>query len=165
MDYVNAVIANKAEFDRELNTRQPVFVVFISHDCAACTDAMPRFMRISQRYKHQIKIMILDCTETPRHPSVDRIPMLLIYQNRQLKKTVPGLGEQALKDAFKRFARLQIKGPVVATNKPASPSALPPRPQSGATPHIQDYRPQPASDPTGSSPGRPGSGNPPSPRP
>ncbi|WPN51078.1 protein disulfide isomerase family protein [Pseudomonas sp. P9_2] len=111
MSYVNAVIANKAEFDRELNTRQPVFVVFISHDCAACTDAMPRFMRISQRYKHQIKIMILDCTETPSHPSVDRIPMLLIYHDQQLQETVPGLGEQALEHAFKRFARLQIKEP------------------------------------------------------
>ena len=60
MNYVNAVIANKAEFDRELDTEQPVFVVFISHDCAACTDAMPRFMRISQRYEGQVKVMILD---------------------------------------------------------------------------------------------------------
>lgn len=165
MDYVNAVIRDKAQFDRELDTKQPVFVAFISHGCAACTDAMPRFMRISQRYEGQVKIMILDCAETPRHPSVDRIPMLLIYQDQQLQETVPGLGEQALEDAFKRFARLQIKGPLAATNKPASPSALPPRPQSGATPRIQDYRPQPASDPTGSSPGRPGSGNLPSPRP
>lgn len=165
MNYVNAVIENKAQFDRELDTKLPVFVVFISHGCAACTDAMPRFMRISQRYEGQVKILVLDCVETPRHPRVDRIPMLLIYEDQQFKEAVPGLGEQALEDAFKRFAGLKIKGPLAATNKPASPSALPPPPRSGATPRIQDYRPQPASDPTGSSPARPGSDNRPSPRP
>ena len=165
MNYVNAVIANKAEFDRELDTEQPVFVVFISHDCAACTDAMPRFMRISQRYEGQVKVMILDCVETPRHPRVDRIPMLLIYKDQQVKEAVPGLGEQALEEAFKRFARLQIKAPLAATNRPASPSALPPLPPSSATPRAPGYRPQPANDPIDSSPARPGSDNRPSPRP
>ncbi|OIN51720.1 thioredoxin [Pseudomonas azotoformans] len=106
MNYVNAVIADKAAFERELETTQPVFVVFISHHCAACRDAMPPFMRISERYKNHVKILILDCAETPRHPSVDRIPMLLIYHNHVLLETLPGLGEQALERAFEQYSRL-----------------------------------------------------------
>lgn len=106
MSYVNAVIADKAAFERELNTPQPVFVVFMSHECTACTDAMPRFMRISEHYKEQVKILILDCMDTPPHPSVDRIPMLLIYHNHGLLETLPGLGEQALERAFEQYSRL-----------------------------------------------------------
>lgn len=105
MNYVNAVIADKAAFEHELDTAQPVFVVFMSHDCTACNDAMPRFMRISERYKDQVKILILDCVDTPRHPSVDRIPMLLIYHNRALLEALPGLGEQALGQAFEQYTR------------------------------------------------------------
>ncbi|AZE94342.1 hypothetical protein C4J95_2321 [Pseudomonas orientalis] len=103
MDYVNAVIADKAAFDRERNTTKPVFVVFISAGCAACHDAMPGFMRISEDYKDQVKVLILDCANTPSHPSVDRIPTLLIYRGQDLLETLPGLGEQALKDAFTKY--------------------------------------------------------------
>lgn len=110
MNYVNAVIENKAAFDRELDTPKPVFVVFISPDCMACHDAMPRFMRISKRYEEQVRILILDCRDTPRHPEVDRIPMLLVYHRQQLSETVPGLGEQALEAVFKRFAGHQAIG-------------------------------------------------------
>lgn len=57
MNYVNAVIEDKASFDRALDTELPVFVAFISH---SCTDAMPRFMHISERYKDQVKVLILE---------------------------------------------------------------------------------------------------------
>ncbi|MCF5025334.1 thioredoxin domain-containing protein, partial [Pseudomonas lurida] len=104
MNYVNAVIADKAAFEHELDTVQPVFVVFMSHDCTACSDGMPRFMRISQGYKDHVKILILDCVDTPRHPRVDRIPMLLIYHHQALLEALPGLGEQALVRAFEQYA-------------------------------------------------------------
>ncbi|ERH59640.1 thioredoxin family protein [Pseudomonas simiae] len=111
MNYVNAVIADKAAFERELETAQPVFVVFMSHDCTACSDALPRFMRISEHYKDHVKILILDCLDTPRHPSVDRIPMLLVYHNQRLLEALPGLGEQALKSAFKQYTQLPAVTP------------------------------------------------------
>ncbi|SET33353.1 thioredoxin 1 [Pseudomonas sp. NFR09] len=113
MSYVNAVIADKAAFERELNTPQPVFVVFMSHECTACTDAMPRFMRISEHYKEQVKILILDCMDTPPHPRVDRIPMLLIYRNQVLLEALPGLGEQALRSAFEQYSQLPAVTPGV----------------------------------------------------
>ncbi|WPO00427.1 thioredoxin family protein [Pseudomonas sp. MUP55] len=105
MDYVNAVIADKAEFERELNTKQPVFVVFISQGCTACDDAMPRFMRTSEPYRDQVKILILNSANTPRHPRVDRVPMLLVYRDQTLLEAIPGLGEQALEKAFKQYTR------------------------------------------------------------
>ena len=105
MNYVNAVIADKAAFERELETAQPVFVVFMSHDCTACSDALPRFMRISEHYKDHVKILILDCLDTPRHPSVDRIPMLLIYRDQVLLDALPGLREDALEKAFEQYTR------------------------------------------------------------
>ncbi|KAE9657721.1 thioredoxin [Pseudomonas sp. PB105] len=117
MNYVNAVIEDKAAFERALDTPLPVFVVFISHACPACTDAMPRFTRMSERYKGGIKILILDCTETPRHPEVDRIPMLLIYHNKALLDTVPGLGEQALKKAFEQYTRKEGYGAGTGTRQ------------------------------------------------
>ncbi|UII73985.1 thioredoxin family protein [Pseudomonas sp. HN11] len=120
MNYVNAVIADKAAFERELETNQPVFVVFMSHDCAACSDAMPRFTRISERYKDHVKILILECVDTPPHPSVDRIPMLLIYHHQRLLEALPGLGEQALESAFEQYAHLPTVTPgAKAPGKPA----------------------------------------------
>ncbi len=161
MNYVNAVIEDKAAFDRELDTAQPVFTVFLSDDCRACRDALPRFMRISERYKHHVKILILDCAETPRHPSVDRIPMLLIYHNHVLLEALPGLGEQALERAFEQYTRLPVvMSEATLPGKPASPAVPPPPPLSGATPHGPGYRPPLASGREGSSPARPGSGSP-----
>ena len=151
MNYVNAVIADKAAFEHELDTVQPVFVVFMSHDCTACSDAMPRFMRISQGYKDHVKILILDCVDTPRHPRVDRIPMLLIYHHQALLEALPGLGEQALVRAFEQYAgRAAVTPGVKAPGKPASPAAPPPPPPSGASPHVPGYRPLPEGGRAGS---------------
>lgn len=111
MNYVNAVIEDKASFERALDTELPVFVVFMSHSCPACTDAMPRFMHFSERYKDQVKVLILDCANTPRHPSVDRIPMLLVYHNQALLEALPGLGEQGLGRAFEQYTRLPAVTP------------------------------------------------------
>ena len=120
MNYVNAVVEDKAAFERELNTPQPVFIVFMSHDCTACSDAMPRFMRISERYKDQAKVLILDCVNTPRHPRVDRIPMLLIHRDQVLLDALPGLAEDALESAFKRYTQAYPVTPVApAPGKPA----------------------------------------------
>ncbi len=66
---------------------------------------MPRFMRISERYKDQAKVLILDCVNTPKHPRVDRIPMLLIYRDQVLLDALPGLAEDALESAFKRYTQ------------------------------------------------------------
>ncbi|MGZ0715518.1 thioredoxin family protein [Pseudomonas palleroniana] len=110
MNYVNAVIEDKAAFERELDTAEPVFVVFISSSCPACTEAMPRFMRITEPYRDQIKLLILDCANTPRHPQVVRIPTLLIYRDRTLLESVPGLGEQALESAFEAHTRRPVTG-------------------------------------------------------
>lgn len=128
MSYANAVIEDKAAFERALDTPEPVFVVFFSDDCPACTDAMPRFMRISKRYGAQVKILILDCCNTPRHPSVKSIPILLIYQDQTLRQTIPGLGEEALEIAFKRFTGDCVTQQVSAPEQPASPAAPPPPP-------------------------------------
>ena len=120
MNYVNAVVKDKAAFERELNTPQPVFVVFISHDCTACSDAMPRFLQISERYTGQVKVLILDCVNTPKHPRVDRIPMLLIYRDQVLLDALPGLGEDALEKAFEQYTRAYAVTPVAtAPGKPA----------------------------------------------
>ncbi|RUQ45093.1 thioredoxin, partial [Corynebacterium pseudodiphtheriticum] len=105
MNYVNAVIEDKAAFERALDTPKPVFVVFISDRCAACRETMPGFMRISEPYKDQIKLLILDCANTPRHPQVGRIPMLLIYRDQALVQSIPGLSEQALESAFEAHTR------------------------------------------------------------
>ncbi|KAB0570305.1 thioredoxin [Pseudomonas palleroniana] len=110
MNYVNAVIEDKAAFERALDTPRPVFVVFTSESCGACRERMPVFMRISEPYKDQIKLLILDCANTPRHPRVDRIPMLLIYLNQTLIQSIPGLGEQALESAFEAHTRRPVTG-------------------------------------------------------
>ncbi|WP_426132089.1 thioredoxin domain-containing protein [Pseudomonas sp. DWP1b1] len=104
MDYVNAVIEDKAAFERALDTPLAVFVVFVSPGCTACEDALPRFVRLIEPYRAQIKVLILDCTNTPRHPAVTRVPMLLVYQNSTLLETLPGLGERATLDILNKYA-------------------------------------------------------------
>lgn len=106
MNYVNAVIEDKAAFEHALDTPLPVFVVFMSAQCRACEDALPRFMQIAASYQHSVKVLILDCTQTPRHPSVTRIPMLLVYHNHQLLETQTGLGQQSLEDRFQHYAQV-----------------------------------------------------------
>jgi len=88
MNYVNAVVEDKAAFERELDTPLPVFVVFVSKGCAACKEALPRFVKVAGARKGKIKVLILDCANTPRHPNVKRVPTLLIYQNGNLMKII-----------------------------------------------------------------------------
>lgn len=103
MSYVNAVIEDKAAFMKALDTPLPVFMVFMSHDCPACTDALPRFVELTKQHPRQIKVLILDCTNTPKHGAVDRIPMLLVYKHGELLETLPGLGKQPLEEVFKKY--------------------------------------------------------------
>lgn len=104
MDYVNAVIEDKAAFERALDTPRTVFVVFGSPGCQACEDALPRFVRQSEPYLPHIKVLILDCTVTPQHPAVTRVPMLLIYRNGALLETLAGLGEHSTMEALNKYA-------------------------------------------------------------
>ncbi|NVZ83219.1 MULTISPECIES: thioredoxin domain-containing protein [Pseudomonas] len=115
MNYVNAVIEDKAAFERALDTPLPVFVVFTSRGCTACEDALPTFAGIASRYQEQVKVLILDCTNTPRHPSVTRVPMLLVYQHNVLLETLPGLAEKTVEACFGRYTQ-----PASVTGHPAS---------------------------------------------
>lgn len=104
MSQFNAVIENKAAFEHELNAPLPVFVVFMSHHCPACTEALPRFETLANRFRGTVKSLVLECESTPRHPAVTRIPMLLIYRNQVLVDTLEGLKEEPLTALFLKYA-------------------------------------------------------------
>lgn len=163
MGIANATIANAEEYRRALNTSRPVFMLFISDHCPACSSSGPLFEQIASQYPSVVSL-VLDCAQTPRHPDVTGTPTLLIFLNGTLMEKFKGFGpldeqEQFVEDTFKRYARRKRAKP------PASPAAPPPQPPSGASPHAPGYRPPLASGPTGSSPGQPGSDSPRSPRP
>lgn len=105
MKYVNAIIESKADFERALDTPLTVFVVFVSPFCPSCHDALPRFVRMAAPYEKRVKVLILDCSKTPSHPAVDRVPMLLVYQKGVLQEAFAGLAEQSLQQAFHTYAR------------------------------------------------------------
>jgi thioredoxin 1 len=104
MSYFNAVIEDKAAFERALDTPLTVFILFASKNCHACNEALPWFKEITDAYQRKIKVLILDCEDTPRHPAVKRIPTLLIYQKGQQVRTVEGITEAALLEALIAFA-------------------------------------------------------------
>lgn len=104
MSYFNAVIEDKAAFERALDTPLTVFTLFASESCHACNEALPWFKEITEAHQNKIKVLILDCANTPRHPEVKRIPTLLIYQKGQLVRTVEGISEATLLEALIAFA-------------------------------------------------------------
>lgn len=104
MSYFNAVIENKAAFEQALDTPLPVFALFASETCHACTMTLPWFVQITETYQGKIKVLIINSAESPKHPNVLRIPTLLIYQQGQLVATLEGVSESALFQALIDFA-------------------------------------------------------------
>lgn len=104
MSYFNAVIEDKAAFERALDTPLPVFTLFASETCGACKAALPRFAEMAKAHDGKIKVLILDCANTPRHPKVVRIPTLLIYEKGELVETLEGVSEPSLLQAFLQYA-------------------------------------------------------------
>ena len=163
MGIATATIATTDDYRRVQSSSRPVFMLFISAHCPACGVAGPLFEQIAAQYRSVVSL-VLDCAKTPRHPQVTGTPTLLIFQNGTLMETFKGFGPeeqqaQFVEDTFKRYARRK------AAITPASPAAPLPPPPSGASPHAPGYHPPPAGGRAGSSPGRPGSGNPRSRRP
>ena len=150
MGVATSRISSAKAFDRVLNTPRPVFLLFVSEHCPACADAGPLFEL--HAWKHpRIVSLVLDCAHTPRHPDVTGTPTLLIYLNGALVEKFKGFGpqeeqEQFVQDVFSRY------DPRKGANAPASLDAPPPQPPSGASPHVQGYRPPPADGRAGSSP-------------
>lgn len=129
MGYANATIANAEEYRRVLSTSHPVFLLFVSSHCGACSNAVPLFKRIAGKYPKAISL-VLDCANTPRHPEVTGTPTLLIYLNGQMKEKAKGFGPepeqtQFVEDLFKRYATTPKRTPL------KSRAAPPPAPLSG----------------------------------
>ena len=104
MSYFNTVIEDKAAFERALDTPLTVFALFASEGCYACNATLPWFVEITKAHQGKIKVLILDCANTPKHPMVVRIPTLLIYQRGQLVRTLEGVSESALLQALIELA-------------------------------------------------------------
>ena len=108
MGYANAIIANAEDYQRVLSTSRPVFLVFVSSHCAACSNAVPLFKRIAGEHPDTVSL-VLDCAETPKHPQVTGTPTLLIYLNGQMVEKAKGFGPQTeqtqfVEHLFKRYA-------------------------------------------------------------
>lgn len=104
MSYFNAVIKDKEAFEQALDTPLTVFALFASEGCHACNLTLPWFVEITKAHHGKIKVLILDCANTPRHPKVVRIPTLLIYKQGQLMSALEGVTESALLQALAEFA-------------------------------------------------------------
>jgi thioredoxin 1 len=108
MGYANATIANAEDYQRVLSTPRPVFLLFVSSHCAACSNAVPLFKRIAGEHPEAVSL-VLDCAETPKHPEVTGTPTLLVYLNGLMAEKARGFGpepEQAqfVEGLFKRYA-------------------------------------------------------------
>ena len=108
MGLATATIANAEDYQQVLSSPYPVFLLFVSVHCPACTAAVPLFERIAAKYP-SIVSMVLDCAQTPRHAEVTGTPTGLIYFNGQLKEKLQGFGPlvdqaQLVEDTFARYA-------------------------------------------------------------
>lgn len=109
MGLATATIANAEDYQRVLSTPRPVFLLFVSTHCPACTEAVPLFERVAARHPNVVS-MVLNCAQTPRHPEVRGTPTGLIYINGELQEKLEGFGPEegqaALVEAtFKRYAK------------------------------------------------------------
>lgn len=109
MGIATAVISSADDYQRALDTSQPVFMLFVSPQCPACGAAVPLFERVAGSFTAVIKSIVLDTSQTPRHPDVTGTPTLLIFQNGELVEKLKGFGpleaqEQTVKGVFARYA-------------------------------------------------------------
>ena len=108
MGLATATIANAEDYQRVLSTSRPVFLLFVSAHCPACTEAVPLFEKVAARYPSVVS-MVLDWAQTPRHPEVTGTPTGLIYLDGQLQEKLQGFGTlddqaQVVEDTFARYA-------------------------------------------------------------
>lgn len=108
MGLATATIANAEDYQRVLSSPYPVFLLFTSISCPACTEAVPLFEMIAAKYPNVLS-MVLDCAQTPRHPEVTGTPTGLVYVNGELKEKLQGFGPledqaQLVEDTFARYA-------------------------------------------------------------
>ena len=109
MGLATATIANAEDYRQVLSSSRPVFLLFVSARCPACSQAVPLIERVAANYPEVVS-MVLDCENTPRHPEVKGTPTWLIYLNGELKEAFKGLGapegqDQFVEDTFARYAR------------------------------------------------------------
>ena len=113
MGYATATIANAQEYQRILNTKRPVFILFVSEHCPACVTAGPLFDRIARQYP-RVRSLVVDCAKTPRHPDVTGTPTLLIYMRGTLMEKLKGaevlITTDLRKDKKTDREYLQLKG-------------------------------------------------------
>ncbi|NVZ50455.1 thioredoxin family protein [Pseudomonas sp. B6002] len=102
-------IASAEEYQRVLAKHHVVFLLFVSAHCPACRESGPLFERTAAQHANQVKSMVLDTTQTPRHPDVIRLPTLLVFRAGQMVEKLEGLGawneqEHTLNALFSRYA-------------------------------------------------------------
>ena len=158
MGVAKTVIRDLDEYQRILTEHPLVIVLFTSPYCPACLGADLRFNRIAAQYAGRVKSMILDTTQTPPIHGVSGTPTLVVYKDALEVENLKGIGdpheqETLLEEVFKDYAS-------PAPTAPASPVALPPPPQPGASLHARDCHRPSAGNRAGSSPTQLGSDNP-----
>lgn len=107
MGLANATIADAEELRRLTNMQCPVFILYVSNDCPACTTAAPLFESIAAKYPSVLS-MVVDCAQTQRNEEVTGTPTGLLYLNGELKEKMKGFGPldnqaQFVEDIFKRY--------------------------------------------------------------
>ncbi|TFY93026.1 thioredoxin [Pseudomonas nabeulensis] len=115
MGIATAVIASAEEYQQVLAAHPIVFMLFVSQHCPACADAGPLFERVAAQYAGNVKSLVLDTAETPRHPEVTGTPTLLVFKNARQVEKLRGLGawedqEDTLKEVFERHAMTTVAG-------------------------------------------------------
>ncbi|MGY2403159.1 thioredoxin family protein [Pseudomonas sp. SDO5271_S396] len=110
MGIATAVIASAEDYQRALAEYPVLFLLFVSPHCPACREAGPLFERIARQNAEQVKSMILDTTQTLRHPEVTGTPTLLVFRNGQMIEKLKGFGvweehEHTINNLFKRHAK------------------------------------------------------------
>jgi thioredoxin 1 len=107
MSHVITTLKDSAAFERELNCPLAVLILFMSPHCTACKEAVRHVAHTRERYKGRIKALIVDCSKTPRHLSVTRVPALLVHKDYALVQKIEGILElnaAAIDDVFEHYA-------------------------------------------------------------
>lgn len=98
MAIVLTCITDSASYQTALDTKLPVFMLFMSHDCSACQGSDVLFERVAERYRDKASFYRLDTRKTPRHQAVDIIPTVLVFKDGKLIDTFLKLRVYAYKE-------------------------------------------------------------------